>query len=984
MKAKRTYMNIPAQLLSDEIKMAADGSNVIPVKVHFEMPGAPKETTFEVDRDTYVSSSFKKNEKIRIISAFKTADGEPNLRPAIIAGEDFEDIFGGDVELLRTFRGCSHPMQEMIIARHNGIHYDGTEEKRVRLNTPVKAREYYMLTKSTFTPEQQSFIEDWLEHYRQGENAKKLEIILGISPVFKGGDVECSVEGVSRELDRRFSGMEAQKEEIIRHLAAVRRSGSKGTVICLVGPAGTGKTALIRKLGELLHKPFTFLPCSGFTNALDILGDRQVYGSANVGKLVEAFYKVGTTDCLIQLDEFDKMPGIRTASMSKDGNPYNAFLQVFSEKEVTDTFMGVEIPCENTMFICTCNSLDNIPSFIQNRFDAIIHIPAYTDVQLLDIAMKHLIPKMEKKYNVPAGRIAFSERAVREILKYIDDFGARRTEHHIESIFKQIVASWGSMTPEAVTRVTVAMVKTMLNKVVNMKDPRVRFRQHMKEYSPEVRDKVIAIEEQLDRPNERIEEQQMLQKQLEYYINLRPDNTPLAFDVAAFYEKVDKTLYGMEHEKHLLAALFHELEVKKGVGNKRIILMGAPGVGKSALIQAVAEATGLAYIRISLNGISNPGDIIGYGKCFKGADAGIVVREVAKAGTLRVLIHLDELDKVANPETQATLISLLDDSGLFADNFLEGVPIDFRSAVFVATANDYNFSPALYSRFTVVNVGAYSRDEQNVILSNYLIPKACEGYEKSIVVAADAEQALMCYANAGGVRELKEKTVRVVRESVFKKRDSSEIYIHANDVYQILGPTPMARGNRPTDCNLPGLSNGLAVTGTGAGMCFAIESRVLPGSDIEITGLPSEVIIDSVKLAMDVLAADYNMDFSGKKVHIHFAEGAVKKDGPSAGTSILMSLYSAMRNEAIPKSACYTGEIDLFGYVWAVGGIVEKVGAADQLDLDTAYIPMQSYEKLTEAEHNKLSAMRINVIPVAHVHEIIDEVYSTDYGKAIA
>ena len=88
MKAKRTYMNIPAQLLSDEIKMAADGSNVIPVKVHFEMPGAPKETTLEVDRDTYVSSSFKKNEKIRIISAFKTADGEPNLRPAIIAGED--------------------------------------------------------------------------------------------------------------------------------------------------------------------------------------------------------------------------------------------------------------------------------------------------------------------------------------------------------------------------------------------------------------------------------------------------------------------------------------------------------------------------------------------------------------------------------------------------------------------------------------------------------------------------------------------------------------------------------------------------------------------------------------------------------------------------------------------------------------------------------------------------------------------------------
>lgn len=164
-------------------------------------------------------------------------------------------------------------------------------------------------------------------------------------------------------------------------------------------------------------------------------------------------------------------------------------------------------------------------------------------------------------------------------------------------------------------------------------------------------------------------------------------------------------------------------------------------------------------------------------------------------------------------------------------------------------------------------------------------------------------------------------------------------------------------------------------------MCFAIETRVLSGSGIEITGLPSEVIIDSVKLAMDVLAADYSMDFTGKKVHIHFAEGAVKKDGPSAGTSILMSLYSAMRNEAIPKSACYTGEIDLFGYVWAVGGIVEKVGAADCAGIETAYIPMQSYESLSESDIKKLSKMHINVIPITHVKEIIDSVYVVNCFK---
>lgn len=982
MKNKREYMNLAAYVLSEEVKTPTNRGEVNSLKVHFDMPGAPKETTLEIDHDTYVSEMFRKNERIRIISAFKTEEGEMNFRPAIIADEGFEDIFGGDIELLRAFRGCNPSMKEMIITRHTGEHYSTDSDIRERFDNQIKAKAYYKLTKSTFTPEQQRYIEDWLDHYRQGDNARKLEIILGISPCVQNGLSEFSADALRKALDDSFSGMDTQKDEIIRHLVASKRSEAKGTVICLVGPAGTGKTAFCRKLGEQLHKPFVFVPCSGFTNALDILGDRQVYNAAEVGKLIEAFFKVGTTDCLIQLDEFDKMPGLSTAGMSKDGNPYNAFLQVFSEKEVTDTFLGVEVPCKNTMFICTCNSLDNIPSFIKNRFDVVIHIPAYNDTQLVDIAMKHLIPKMEKKYNIPDGSIIFSEKSVREILKYIDDFGARRTEHYIESIFKQIVERWAINEKKGVTRVTVSMIRAMINKIIDKNDPRIRFRQHMEDYSPEVIKKVLEIEERLDRPNQYAEEQQMLQRQMEYYINLRPDNTPIVFDVNAFYVEVNKKLYGMDREKHLLAAMFHELEVKKTPGNKRIMLMGAPGVGKTALIQSAASASGLAYVRISLNGVSDPEIITGYGKSYKSADAGIVVREVSKAGSLRVLIHLDEIDKVASSQAQATLISLLDDSGLFADNFLEGIPIDFRSAVFVATANDYNFSPALFSRFTVINVDSYSIDEQNEILRNYLIPEASEGYGKSVVVTDDAECALMRYVDSGGVRELKEKTVRVIRETAYRKRAETEIVVCSNDVYQILGSVPMERGNRPANYNLPGMSNGLAVTGTGSGMCFAIESRVIQGNGIEITGLPSEVITDSAKLAMSVLAADYNMDFSGKKIHIHFAEGAIKKDGPSAGASILMSLYSAMRNEPIPRSACYTGEIDLFGYVWAVGGIVEKVGAADRAGIETAYIPMQSYESLSELELRKLSRMHIRVVPVTHVDDIICDVYQSSKNVA--
>lgn len=410
-------------------------------------------------------------------------------------------------------------------------------------------------------------------------------------------------------------------------------------------------------------------------------------------------------------------------------------------------------------------------------------------------------------------------------------------------------------------------------------------------------------------------------------------------------------------------------------------MIGAPGVGKLALIQAAAIAAGLHYVRIGLNGDSRPKFISGFGKSLASADAGIVVREAAKAGSLRSLIHLDELDKVSNPETQAALISLLDDSGLFADHFLDGIPIDFSSAVFIATANDYRLSPALLSRFTVIEVGAYSLSEQERILRDYVLPKACEGYDFPVAISDEAQKAFMSYAQAGGVRELKEKAVWVVRETVFAKHRAGDICIRAEDVYHVLGPRPMARGNRPAADSLPGLPNGIAVTGSGAGMCFAIESRLFPGKGVEITGLPSEVITDSVKLAMGVLSADYGMNFSDKKLHIHFAEGAVKKDGSSAGAGILMSIYSAATGWPIPASACYTGEIDLFGYVWAVGGIVEKVEAADIAGIETAYIPQQSFGRLPEHDKERLRRMKIHVIPVAHVREIVEDVYGMHPGS---
>ena len=307
MKNKTKYLNTTARVLSNDTA-ESQGKEPRVIKVHFDMPNAPSETILRVDNRTYMSRSFVENDRIRVFSSLKSESGENTPLPAIIADESFPDIFRGEPELLDKFRNCDRSLQEVIIERNLGEHFPSSVVGSIRINDYARAKTFYSLSKSTFTPNQQAYIEQWLDSYRHADNAKKLEYVLGITTSGSEKNSTIPIEEMRAALNARFSGMERQKEEIIRHLASSKFANHTGTVICLVGPAGTGKTALIRALGEILHKPYAFLPCSGMTTSLDVLGERPVYSSASVGRLVDTFYKVGTTDCLI-LDAFRKADG---------------------------------------------------------------------------------------------------------------------------------------------------------------------------------------------------------------------------------------------------------------------------------------------------------------------------------------------------------------------------------------------------------------------------------------------------------------------------------------------------------------------------------------------------------------------------------------------------------------------------------------------------------------------------------------------------
>ena len=780
----KEYLDLKATLMSEELSMVEDNS-ITTVSVRLDGNKSDIVTELRLDRRTFVKGHFRRGDRIRIITEKTTKGGPSRYFPVIIADSNFKDFFGGSLDNLRLFLLADRGIQELIVDQRSiALDNESPSETPCCIDTIEKAKAYYSLVKESFTQNQRTVIEGWIDGVDK-DSERKLKMFLNISPVYHSKNAVTSSQELYDRLDRAVTGLDVPKKEIVKSFAVSKRTRFAGTIICLKGPSGTGKTAFALALSEALDKPLQFIPCSELTYGVDATGDRNVFLGADVGCIIKSFFKARSSDCILVFDEFDKIPGTNTRSLSREGNPYNALHEFFSERVVRDKYLGIELYCPRTIIICTCNSINNIPTTIRNRFDSIIRLPAYSNDQIIQIAKEHTIPKMERVYNIPKGIIRFTEAGLREILTYIDDFGMRRTEHHIDSIYRQIITDWGGREYNVV--VTSDMVDHILKDSVDMDDIRVIFRQNIELYPEKQREKIIYLEEQLDRQDLTDDKRQIVEKQLEYFVRLRPDKTPFTFDADRFFRETGKQIRGRIREKQRHAAIFNDMAVRKSNDRKGVIFIGPPGSGKTALIKKAAEAADMKYKKINLNGVSDTEFLYGQKPTVCNADAGIFVREAAREMSLRIMIHLDDLD-YASFSVQASLLSLIE--GTLEDNYLEGFPIDISSAVFIATANDISrIIPALLSRFAIVDVSPYSYVEQQEILRSHLIPEAIEGYTKEIVFLPDAEDTLMKYACKGGVRELKASVQAVVSGAYLAKSDMDRVIIYKQDVFDTLGPS---------------------------------------------------------------------------------------------------------------------------------------------------------------------------------------------------
>ena len=428
-----------------------------------------------------------------------------------------------------------------------------------------------------------------------------------------------------------------------------------------------------------------------------------------------------------------------------------------------------------------------------------------------------------------------------------------------------------------------------------------------------------------------------------------------------------------------VAGFFYTEYLKGKRLNSNLVLVGDPGIGKTTIVNNIAVALNYKYIKISLNGISNIKELRGTPSTYTGSEPGRIMKGIKTVGTTRAIMHLDEIDKL-KAEYASALLDLLDHS--FTDNYLD-VSVDLTQTIFIATANDWANVPAVIrDRFVEIKVDGYTRYEKEKIISDYIIPKVEESYAASDVsISMDdktMEYLLKTYASTFGVRDAEMAIQRICSGKLVNQTGEvnwMKIAISIDDVRKYLGEEPIPRGNFPSEA-VSGVSKALAVSDN-KGSTFAIETRLLEGEEtLEITGLPKEMAVDSVRVAVTCIKKMYPNILDKKHIHVHFGEGSVQKDGPSAGVALFMSILSAALNKPIikenPYDISYTGELSLSGGIFAVGSIFQKLQAACDSGCSKVYIPEQNYERL---DKDKISKYNCEVVPVANISEIVEDIY---------
>ncbi len=449
-------------------------------------------------------------------------------------------------------------------------------------------------------------------------------------------------------------------------------------------------------------------------------------------------------------------------------------------------------------------------------------------------------------------------------------------------------------------------------------------------------------------------------------------------DLEAAEKILNKDHFGLDKVKHRILEYLAVLKLKGDMKSPILCFVGPPGVGKTSLGKSIAASLGREYIRMSLGGLHDESEIRGHRRTYIGSMPGRIIQSLKKAGTSNPVIVLDEIDKIGKDfrgDPSSALLEVLDpeQNSNFHDNYLD-LDYDLSKVLFIATANSLEtIQPALRDRMEIIPVSGYSQEEKLEIADRHLFQKQLKAHglkKNQISISKPAMQDMIAkYTRESGVRSLDRVIASVMRHSAKEivKHPDQKIQIKPNDLNEILGPTIFDKDSLQTDTP-PGVAVGLAWTSVGGDILYIESVKSKGKGNLQLTGKLGDVMKESAKTALSFIKSNakelgINPEvFTEYDIHVHVPEGAVPKDGPSAGITILTTITSLLTDRKVKPRLAMTGEITLRGRVLPVGGIKEKILAANRIGITDVILSSQNEKHIKEIDQDFIKDMNFHYV----------------------
>ena len=929
--------------------------------------------------------------RVRALNAFVAEALDDLMTPDRIHARDLQATIK-HCERVLVYRG-DDPRKAHLRANGDKFLQQKLRDARAQLTDPV-ARLRGKLDMCGMPRAARAQLQPELDRLSDNTDPRTMEYFRCLADLpWTGGKAETlDLERARRVLDARHFGLREAKDRILEYLAVRRRKrDARGPVLCFAGPPGVGKSSLAASIAEALGRRLADTSCNGMRQATDVRGEHRAWAGAQPGRIIRQLRCVGARNPVLVLDEIDKIGEVAGVALLDALDPTrNAAFH--------DHYLEVPFDLSEVFFVATANVLGRIPTALRNRLE-VIEVAGYSEADKLEIAKRILVPARILDHGLTSDLIEFEDLALQRMIRdHAHEMGLRALDRAVSAFCRRTalrLETPGHRTPARVT-VTESMVGEVLGA-----------RTGASESLPDV-ERFRAVIELGDLPPEA---RRQGKRELELLLTSSPGDSDYnhrfdylrwlaglpwnardkaRMDLGRTRKLLDERHSGLAKAKERILEYLAARKLGGGAKGSILCCIGPPGVGKTSLARSIADAMGRKLATISCGGLSDETELRGHNRTWRGAQPGRIVRELVGIGVKNPVLVLDEIDKMGGTarsvgDPESALLEILDpvQNDRFADHYVE-IPFDLSEVFFVATANVRDMIPVpLQDRLEVIELPGYSADEKFRIAGSHLVGRQLAENGLTAAQIRFTDEALHAlirgYTREAGVRDLERRIGAVCRKVALRRAEGNEspTEITERTVAEMLGAPGRVDAVLSERMGRPGVAMGLAWTPAGGEVLFVEARRMRGGGALTLTGHLGNVMKESAHAALSWVranAARYGIDpgfYKKTDVHLHVPEGAVPKDGPSAGVTMAAALVSELADRTVRSDLAMTGEITLSGNVLPVGGIKEKVLAARRVGVAQVILPKQNESQVND-DLGEALRREIGVHYVSTIYEALD------------